>query len=241
MAGLQVLAVFARRRWRGSAAGTPLGHRSARRAQGGPARCRRSHPQSTDASRQCRGRRASSIPRNRPAPPGASAKRRRRLAGRRSANSEAAPPDAGPGMGNRMRFWNSDAAFNGDLLFLGSYHGFTVYDIERAEKPQLRASVVCPGGQGDVSIYGNLLFVSVEETTRTGRLRDTRRPGAGQRRALPRRPDLRRQGPQQSTAGGGGADLSGIAYAHAGRPIRRTRATSTSTGPASAPSDPGKS
>jgi hypothetical protein len=78
--------------------------------------------------------------------------------------NEAVPPDAGPGMANRMRFWNSDAAFNGDLLFLGSYHGFTVYDIERAEKPQLRASVVCPGGQGDVSIYGNLLFVSVEET-----------------------------------------------------------------------------
>ena len=85
-------------------------------------------------------------------------------AGATVANSAAAPPDRGPGMANRMRFWNSDAAFNGDLLFLGSYHGFTVYDIERAEKPQLRASVVCPGGQGDVSIHGNLLFVSVEET-----------------------------------------------------------------------------
>ena len=24
--------------------------------------------------------------------------------------------------------------------------------------------MVCPGGQGDVSVYGNLLFMSVEET-----------------------------------------------------------------------------
>jgi hypothetical protein len=63
-----------------------------------------------------------------------------------------------------MRFWNSDMAFSGNQLFLGSYHGFLVYDIERAEKPLLRASVVCPGGQGDVTVYGNLLFVSVEET-----------------------------------------------------------------------------
>ena len=31
-----------------------------------------------------------------------------------------------------------------------------------AGKPRLAASVVCPGGQGDTSIYGNLAFMSVE-------------------------------------------------------------------------------
>ena len=47
---------------------------------------------------------------------------------------------------------------------VGNYHGFNTYNIERANKPQLIASVVCPGGQGDVSIWGNLLFMSVEQT-----------------------------------------------------------------------------
>ena len=47
---------------------------------------------------------------------------------------------------------------------VGNYHGFNTYDIENARRPKLVASIVCPGGQGDVSIYGNLLFMSVEQT-----------------------------------------------------------------------------
>ena len=59
--------------------------------------------------------------------------------------------------------------------------------------PRLLASVVCPGGQGDVSVYGNLLFMSVEQTR--GRL-DCGTGGVadrGQRGALPRRPHFRHQ------------------------------------------------
>jgi hypothetical protein len=49
-------------------------------------------------------------------------------------------------------------------VFMGNFHGFTTYDIDNSKKPRLLASVVCPGGQGDVSIHGNLLFMSVEQT-----------------------------------------------------------------------------
>jgi hypothetical protein len=73
-----------------------------------------------------------------------------------------APPD--PRFANMLAFANSDLAFSGNHLFMGSFHGFNTYDIERPGKPKLSASVVCPGGQGDVSVHGNLLFMSVEQT-----------------------------------------------------------------------------
>ena len=57
---------------------------------------------------------------------------------------------------------NSDMAFRGNQLFMGNFRGFQVFDISDASAPKLISSVVCPGGQGDVSIYKNLLFMSVE-------------------------------------------------------------------------------
>ncbi|GAA1058867.1 hypothetical protein GCM10009573_02930 [Agromyces bracchium] len=59
---------------------------------------------------------------------------------------------------------NSDLAFTGDYAIAGNYNGFQVYDISDPVNPTLRSSFVCPGGQGDVSVYGDLLFMSVEET-----------------------------------------------------------------------------
>src|SRR4029453_16824380 len=50
------------------------------------------------------------------------------------------------------------------LVFVGNFNGFNTYDIETPKKAQLLTSVVCPGGQGDVSVFGHLLFMSVEET-----------------------------------------------------------------------------
>ena len=61
-------------------------------------------------------------------------------------------------------FANSDLAFQGDNAFVGNFNGFNIYDISNPAAPALRTSVVCPGGQGDLSAYGNLLFMSVEET-----------------------------------------------------------------------------
>jgi len=65
---------------------------------------------------------------------------------------------------NILSFTNSDLAFSGNHLFQGNYHGFMTYDIENTRRPRLIASIVCPGGQGDVSVHGNLLFMSVQDT-----------------------------------------------------------------------------
>jgi len=62
------------------------------------------------------------------------------------------------------RFSNTDLAFQGNLVFVGNYHGFNIYDVSNPRSPRLRTSVVCPGGQGDLSVFGNLLFMSAQET-----------------------------------------------------------------------------
>lgn len=59
--------------------------------------------------------------------------------------------------------FNSDMAFTGDFVLQGNYDGFSVIDISDPTSPSVHASVVCPGGQGDLNVYGTLLFQSVEE------------------------------------------------------------------------------
>ena len=61
-------------------------------------------------------------------------------------------------------FVNADLAFKGNYVYQGGYHGFQIWDVSSPSNPTLRASLACPGGQGDVSVYKNLLFMSVEET-----------------------------------------------------------------------------
>jgi hypothetical protein len=74
------------------------------------------------------------------------------------------PPPRGPQSGPRANYGgtNSDLAFGGTTLFVGNYNGINFYDISNPAKIKLITSVVCPGGQGDVSVYGHLLFMSVE-------------------------------------------------------------------------------
>ncbi len=62
----------------------------------------------------------------------------------------------------QLAFSNSDLAFQGNNLFLGNFHGVNIFDISDPEKAKLVTSLVCPGGQGDVSVHNNLLFMSVE-------------------------------------------------------------------------------
>ena len=61
-------------------------------------------------------------------------------------------------------FVNSDLALQGNYAFVGNFHGFQIYDISNPSNPVIRTAVVCPGGQGEVSVYENLLFMSAEET-----------------------------------------------------------------------------
>ena len=63
-----------------------------------------------------------------------------------------------------LSFSNTDMAFTKDMLVAGSYHGFNIYRLEEDGFPNLMTSVVCPGGQGDVSVVGDLLIMSVQDT-----------------------------------------------------------------------------
>jgi len=68
------------------------------------------------------------------------------------------PPKYGP-----LALANSDMALSNGRLFVGNFNGFNAYDVTKGGAPELVMSVVCPGGQGDVSVVGNLLFMSVEQ------------------------------------------------------------------------------
>jgi len=61
-----------------------------------------------------------------------------------------------------LAFSNSDLAFQGNHLFQGNFYGMNIFDISNPAQTTLVTSMVCPGGQGDVSVYKNLMFMSVE-------------------------------------------------------------------------------
>ena len=86
---------------------------------------------------------------------------------RRDGDEEEDEPQFGE-RGSLLSFAFTDMAFSGDMMVAGSYHGFNAYRLGQDGVPQLISSVVCPGGQGDVSIAGNLLVMSVED--RRGRI-----------------------------------------------------------------------
>ena len=62
----------------------------------------------------------------------------------------------------QLAFGNSDFAFQGNHLFQGNFYGLSIYDISNPANTTSLTSLVCPGGQGDLSVYKNLLFMSVE-------------------------------------------------------------------------------
>ncbi|MCC5873133.1 MAG: DUF305 domain-containing protein [Gammaproteobacteria bacterium] len=82
----------------------------------------------------------------------------------RDAESEEQADDTDKDRRPLLDFAHTDLAFSGNLLVAGNYHGFNIYDLSHDGMPELVSSVVCPGGQGDVSVVGNLLLLSVEQT-----------------------------------------------------------------------------
>lgn len=64
---------------------------------------------------------------------------------------------------NGPEAWGTDLAFQGGYAFVGNYEGFTVADISDPAHPKAVARVECPGGQNDISVSGDLLFLSIDE------------------------------------------------------------------------------
>ncbi|WP_246238330.1 LVIVD repeat-containing protein [Acrocarpospora corrugata] len=78
--------------------------------------------------------------------------------------------------------WGTDLAFQGTYAYVGNYEGFTVFDIADPAKPKVLSRTVCLGGQNDISVVGDLLFLSVDsarsDDTCQGQATDPRSPTA---------------------------------------------------------------
>ncbi|MFJ8884922.1 LVIVD repeat-containing protein [Streptomyces sp. NPDC102402] len=59
---------------------------------------------------------------------------------------------------------NTDLAFQGTYAYAGNYDGFRIFDIRNPKKPKTVAQVLCPGSQNDISVSGNLLFLSTDSS-----------------------------------------------------------------------------
>ncbi|GIL34773.1 LVIVD repeat-containing protein [Phycicoccus sp. DTK01] len=69
-------------------------------------------------------------------------------------------PHTGPFTGQ----FGTDMAFQGDRAYVGNYQGFIIYDISNPRKPRTLAQVNCPGSQNDVSVSGDLLYLSTDSS-----------------------------------------------------------------------------
>jgi hypothetical protein len=69
-------------------------------------------------------------------------------------------PSSGPLAGAT----GTDMAFKDGLAFVGNYNGFVIYDVTRPSNPRMVAQVSCPGSQNDISVSGNLLYVSTDSS-----------------------------------------------------------------------------
>ena len=79
-------------------------------------------------------------------------------------HAEKPPGFVDPSNPGSFAFVTSDMALQGNHAFVGNFNGFNIFDISDPSSPTNVTNVVCPGGQGDLSVFGNLLFMSVEES-----------------------------------------------------------------------------
>jgi hypothetical protein len=72
--------------------------------------------------------------------------------------------------------FNTDLAFQGKYAFAGNYDGFRIFDISNPKKPKTVAQVLCPGSQNDISVSGNLLFLSTDSSRSDSSCNSTTQP-----------------------------------------------------------------
>ncbi|MFE0450716.1 LVIVD repeat-containing protein [Streptomyces sp. NPDC058914] len=71
---------------------------------------------------------------------------------------------------------NSDLAFQGRYAFAGNYDGFRIFDISNPKAPKSVAQVLCPGSQNDISVSGDLLFLSTDSSRSDSSCNSTTQP-----------------------------------------------------------------
>ncbi|MFC9861406.1 MULTISPECIES: LVIVD repeat-containing protein [unclassified Streptomyces] len=71
---------------------------------------------------------------------------------------------------------NTDLAFQGKYAFAGNYDGFRIFDISNPKRPRTVAQVLCPGSQNDISVSGNLLFLSTDSSRSDNSCASTTQP-----------------------------------------------------------------
>jgi hypothetical protein len=87
------------------------------------------------------------------------------------------PPPAGPGTVP----WdtrNTDLAFWRKTVIQGRYDGFRIIDVSDPRRPRERAMFPCVSPQGDVGVYKNLVFRSVDSPQLTDRCTTTGQSGS---------------------------------------------------------------
>ncbi len=77
-----------------------------------------------------------------------------------------------------LTYANSDLAFGGHYVYQGNFSGIQIWDVANPLQPVLTDTDMCFTEQGDVSVYGHLLFVSAESPASrldcgTGGIQDT--------------------------------------------------------------------
>lgn len=73
----------------------------------------------------------------------------------------------------------SDLAFQGRYAFVGNYEGFVIYDIKNPSRPSIVSQVLCSGSQNDISVYGDLLFLSTDSPRSDDSCASTGVPSSG--------------------------------------------------------------
>ncbi|MER7660328.1 hypothetical protein [Streptomyces sp. NPDC096193] len=71
---------------------------------------------------------------------------------------------------------NSDIAFQGKYAYAGNYDGFRIFDISNPKAPKTVSEVLCPGGQNDISVSGDLLFLSTDSSRSDNSCTSTTQP-----------------------------------------------------------------